>query len=290
MTTLAAAKNLGTGRPRPTVDMPPADPAAELARSCGAARRLISLAAPADDPRLDAARRVASSAAHDFNNVLSGIIGNLQLAQRRADGDKAILEVVNPAMEAALRGSDLARRLSAVADDDAGDGQAVDVNAAVAAMTAALKRTVGPDIAVVTELADGVPVVATEATQLEAAILCLAANARDAMPGGGTLTVDTAAVAIGDDAAAVAPGVAAGVYACVSVGDTGRGMAPEMVERAFAPFFSTRMSGGGSGLGLSVVADVVRRARGHLAVDSRPGHGTRIRLLLPAAGPRKAAR
>lgn len=258
------------------------DPAADLAATSVAAGR-IARAAPDADARLDAARRVAYSFAHDFNNVLAAVIGNLQLLKRRARGDDASLKIIGSTIDAALRGSDLANRMQAFAGGQSLERRPVDVNAVVAAMANALKRTAGRDVEVVTRLADDVPHAATDPVLLESAILSLAANARDAMSGRGTLTIETARVAVNAETAARDPALAVGAYACVSVGDCGRGMAPEEIERAFEPFFSTRMAGRGSGIGFSIVSDFVKRSDGHLAVISAPQRGTRIRIFLPAA-------
>lgn len=249
--------------------------AADFATAGTDAAAWLTRAAADADPRLYGARRLAHSVAHDFNNVLTVVLGNLHVL-KRCSGDDAVAKLAEAATNAALRGADLAKRLHGLADGPNLDRSPVDINAVVVAMDGILRRAAGPDIRVTTTLADDVPHGFTDPVLLEAAILSLAANARDAMPAGGTLSIDTARVGDGGDRSS------AGAYACVAVGDDGRGMAPEEVERAFEPFYTTRLAGKGSGLGLSLVAALITGSDGRLSVASQPGHGTRISMFLPA--------
>lgn len=258
-------------------------PVAEPAASGVDATGHLARAAADGDVRLDAARQFAQSVAHDFNNILAAVVGNLYVLKRRCGGDAAVVKLVEAAINATQRGNDLTNRLHAFANSPALERSRVDVNALIAALDAAVKRTVGADIAVITTLADDLPPTETDPVLLESAIVSLAANARDAMAGSGNLTIETARVVVDDAIVARNPALNAGVYAGIAVGDDGRGMTPAAVERAFEPFFSTRLAGRGSGVGLSLVADVVKRSNGYLTVDSGPGRGTRIGIHLPAA-------
>lgn len=257
------------------------DPADELVASHAVATRRVARAAPETDAGMDGAAQLAQSVAHEFNNILAAVLGNLQLLRRRAGNDQRVQRMIGPAIDAALRGSDLTRRLLSYAHRREVEPRSLDVNAVVAAMEGAIRRTAGPDVEVIMGLADGIPPTETDPTQLESVILSLAANARDAMPGGGTLTIETAKVVIDGATAARFPALMAGTYACISVRDTGCGMAPDLVDRAFDPFFSTKSSNNGPGLGLSLVSGFVKRSDGHFTVTSKPGGGTRLRVFLP---------
>jgi len=301
---MAPADNLGPDRTGPEAGRPPPrrrrrvgsgpaagvparaaddNPADDLVASHGLAARRLARADPDADARIDGAATLARSVAHEFNNVLAAVLGNLQLLRRRVGEDKVIRRMVDPAIDAALRGSDLTRRLLAYAHRRDLEPQSLDVNAAVAAMEGAIVRTAGPDIEVSFDFADHVPKVETDPAHLEAAILSLAANARDAMPEGGALAIGTAKVVIDGTVAARPPALKSGAYACITVKDTGYGMDTELVECAFDPFFSTKSGDCRSGLGLSLVAGFVRQSRGHVTVTSAPTHGTRFRIFLPAA-------
>jgi signal transduction histidine kinase len=258
------------------------NPAKELVASHAVAARRVARAAPEIDAGMYGATQVAQSVAHEFNNILSVVLGNLQLLQRRTGKDQRIRSLVGPAIDAALRGSDLTKRLLAYAHRRELEPRPVDINAAVVAMADAIRRTTGPDIEVTMRLADSMPTIETDLERLESAILNLAANAREAMPAGGTLTIETAQVAIGETTAARSPAVKAGTYACISVCDTGGGMAPDLVDRAFEPFFSTKPVGKGSGLGLSQVLGFVKQSGGYTTVSSKPGRGARFRIFLLA--------
>jgi CheY-like chemotaxis protein len=220
--------------------------------------------------------------AHDFNNLLAIVLGNLDLIDERLPADSRLRGLVRDSLRAAERGAELTARLLAFARRQPLKPAITDVNRLVAGMTSLLRRTLGGEIRVDTVLAGNLGPVLVDATQLESALLNLAINARDAMPGGGRLTLCTAEVTIdpdGDQHAGPAPGD----YVEILVGDTGTGMTPEVLDRAFEPFFTTKRIGRGSGLGLSMVYGFVAQSGGHISIDSAPGKGTRIRLLLPRA-------
>jgi len=292
---MATTDNRAVDRADAAVEPPPArrrrgwdsgtaaeQPVDELMASQAAAARRVSRAAPETDAGMEGAARLAQSIAHEFNNLLATVLGNLQFLQRRAGPDADIQRIIGPAIHAALRGSDLAKRLLAFAHRRELEPRPVDVNAAVTAMEAAIRRTAGPDIALTIGLADGRSSMATDVGRLESAIQSLVANARDAMAGGGKVTIEIAEAVIDATTAARSPTLTAGTYVCVAVGDTGCGMAPDLIDRAFEPFFSTKSPHIASGLGLSLVSDFVKRSGGHLTVRSTPGRGSRVCMFLPA--------
>jgi signal transduction histidine kinase len=261
---------------------PTAGEMADLLANAGKSKLLLDKAAPERDRRLEAVAQIAGSFAHDFNNALSTVLGNLQLLDRRTRNDERLRPMVGRATEAARRSADLTKRLQAFAGADQIETHPVDVNAVLIGMDRALKRAMGDGIDVKTVLADDPWMVETDPARLQASILDLAVNAREAMAAHGTLTIGTTNVCV-EDRRAEHRSPLRGRYVCVSIHDTGRGMASELIERAFEPFFTTKPLGKGSGIGLSLVCGFIRQSQGHLTVHSRVGSGTRFRLYLPAA-------
>jgi PAS domain S-box-containing protein len=236
----------------------------------------------AQSQKMDAVGQLSGGIAHDFNNLLLIVIGNLELL-REGLVNRDHIRLLDDAVHAAERGADLTRRLLAFSRRQELEPRRVDPNEMVRSTVGLLRRSLGEHIAPRLELGEGLPEVLVDPAQLESAILNLAINARDAMPGGGTLTVRTAAVEVTPDDVAGDREAAAGPHAEIAVGDTGEGMAPEVLEKATQPFFTTKEVGKGSGLGLSMVYGFVRQSGGHMRIESAPGRGTRVRLLLPAA-------
>ncbi len=229
--------------------------------------------------KLEAIGQLTGGIAHDFNNLLAIVLGNLDLIDERLPADSRLRSMVRDSLRAAERGAELTGRLLAFARRQPLKPEQTDVNRLVIGMTGLLRRTLPGDIRVDTVLAGELGPVVVDQGQLESALLNLAINARDAMPDGGRLTLRTASVAVSDAAEPVAPGD----YVEILVSDTGQGMAGEVAARAFEPFFTTKRVGQGSGLGLSMVYGFVSQSGGHVSIDSTPGAGTRIRLLLPQA-------
>ncbi|WP_061937936.1 PAS domain-containing protein [Aureimonas sp. AU22] len=232
--------------------------------------------------KMEAIGQLTGGIAHDFNNMLAGVIGSLDLMRRRIEsGDVEALERyrVN-AMQAAQRAATLTARLLAFGRRQSLDLKALDLNAVVQGMEDLLRRTLGENIAIRTVLAPEPLVARTDVSQLENSLLNLAINARDAMPEGGRLTI-TARAATATEASAAAR---AGPFAVLEVADTGSGMSQETLAKAFEPFFTTKPIGQGTGLGLSQIYGFARQSGGHVAIESREGEGTTIRLLLPAEG------
>ncbi|MEA1083490.1 PAS domain S-box protein [Sphingomonas sp. CD22] len=233
--------------------------------------------------KMEAVGQLTGGIAHDFNNLLTGVIGSLDLLQRRlARGETDKVErYATAAITSANRAAALTHRLLAFSRRQPLDPKAVDANRLVAGMEELLRRTIGESIAFEMVGAIGLWRTRCDPHQLESAILNLAINARDAMPDGGTLTIETSNARL--DAAYVAQqrDVRAGDYVCVCVTDTGTGMSPETIARAFEPFFTTKPIGQGTGLGLSMIYGFARQSEGHVRIYSELGRGTAIKMYLP---------
>jgi CheY-like chemotaxis protein/nitrogen-specific signal transduction histidine kinase len=236
--------------------------------------------------RLEAVGQLTGGIAHDFNNMLAIMMGNLDLAQRRiAKGSADVGRFIDNAMEGARRGAALTRQLLAFGRRQALRPASVDVNALVRGMSELLRRSLGPGVEIETVLGGGLWRTYADATQLESAIVNLAVNARDAMPGGGKLTVETMNAHIDDAYAALNPDAVPGQYVLVAVSDTGTGMPPDVLERAFEPFYTTKGVGEGSGLGLSQIYGYLKQSGGHAKIYSEPGRGSTVKLYLPRQMP-----
>ncbi len=233
--------------------------------------------------KIEAVGQLTGGIAHDFNNMLTLVIGSLDLAKRRAAaGDTTKLaKGIDTAMEGAQRAAQLTARLLAFSRQQPLSPQAVDANKLVSGMSELLRRTLDEPIEVETVLAGGLWRTFVDANQLENAIVNLCVNARDAMPEGGKLTIETANGHLDDDYAAAHSEVVPGQYVVICVTDTGTGMPPEVVARAFDPFYTTKEPGKGTGLGLSQVYGFVKQSRGHLKIYSEPGHGTTVKIYMP---------
>ncbi|HEX2545581.1 MAG TPA: response regulator, partial [Ramlibacter sp.] len=217
--------------------------------------------------------------AHDFNNVLQVIGSNLQLLQREVPGGAAPL--VNAALGAVERGAKLSAQLLAFARKQPLQPIPFDVNRRISRMDDLLRRSLGERIEIETVLAAGLWTTMADPNQLENVVLNLAINARDAMPGGGRLTIETANCTLDDAYAAVASDVRPGQYVMVAVSDDGTGMPPEVLARVFEPFYTTKPEGQGTGLGLSMAYGFAKQSGGHIRVYSEPGQGTTVKLYLP---------
>jgi PAS domain S-box-containing protein len=241
--------------------------------------------------KMEAVGQLTGGVAHDFNNLLTVVMGNLEMLEDRlADPDD--LAMLREAREAAQLGAELTGRLLAFGRRQPLRPKAVDLARAVPEAVALLRRTLGETVEVATVLAPDLPPVMVDPGQLQNALLNLAINARDAMPGGGRLTIETAPVDLGEDVAATHPGLKPGRYLMLAVADTGTGMPPEVRERAFEPFFTTKGPGAGSGLGLAMVYGFAKQSGGHVDLYSELGRGTVVKLYLPrveAAGAEERA-
>ena len=231
--------------------------------------------------KMEAMGQLTGGVAHDFNNLLTVISGNLEMLQRRIRSPED-QELVNEAQEATALGAQLSRRLLAFGRRQTLEQKPLDLNVLVRGLTDMLNRTLGEAIAVETRLGEHLPMTVTDSGQMENTILNLAINARDAMPRGGRLIIETAAAVLDADYAREHAEVAPGNYAMVAVTDTGTGMPPDVLQRAFEPFYTTKGPGAGSGLGLSMVYGFVKQSNGHVQLYSEVGHGTTARIYLPA--------
>ena len=233
--------------------------------------------------KMEAVGQLTGGIAHDFNNMLAVVTGSLDLAKRRLDkgeADRALRGIEN-AEEGARRAAQLTARLLAFSRQTALEPQVVDANKLVGGMSELLRRTIGEGVLVETVLAGGLWRAYADPNQLENALLNLCVNARDAMPDGGKLTVETANCHLDEDYARAHDEVAAGQYMMVAVTDTGTGMPPEVVAHAFDPFYTTKGVGKGTGLGLSQVYGFVKQSGGHVKIYSEPGQGTTVKVYLP---------
>jgi PAS domain S-box-containing protein len=234
--------------------------------------------------KMEAVGQLTGGVAHDFNNILTVIIGMAELLSDSVGGDPKLAPIVQAIDEAASRGAQLTQRMLAFARKQPLQARNIDLNEIMMRAAAMLGRTLGEDIAVRLSLADGLWPALADPSQIEDVILNLAVNARDAMPNGGQLVIETANLQIDEQYAAQNVEVAPGDYVVMTVADSGTGMPPEVVERVFEPFFTTKEIGRGTGLGLSMVYGFVKQSRGHVKIYSEVGHGTSIKLYLPRAG------
>ena len=237
----------------------------------------------AQSQKMEAVGQLTGGVAHDFNNLLAVVIGNLELYRSEGPGAPDAEEMLSTALRAANRGADLTRRLLAFSRRQTLQPRRIDLNAMVDGLHGLLVRTLGANISIEIKLSPDVGGVIADPAQLESALLNLAVNARDAMPGGGRLTVATRIVELDDEYARSRTDVVPGVYESVSVTDSGTGMPADVAARAFEPFFTTKDVGKGSGLGLSMVYGFAKQSGGHAAIYSEPGHGTTVTIYLPRA-------
>jgi PAS domain S-box-containing protein len=237
--------------------------------------------------KMEGVGQLTGGVAHDFNNLLTIIIGNLETLQRnirRPDLDIDRLErSVGNAMRGARRAESLTQRLLAFSRQQPLDPKPIDLARLLTGMSDLLRRTLGEQITIETVLSGNVWRAHADLNQLELAILNLAVNARDAMPSGGKLTVETANVHLDEKYASTQAEVVPGQYVMLAVTDNGVGMTPEVMTKAFDPFFTTKDVGHGTGLGLSQVYGFIKQSRGHVKIYSEVGEGTTIKLYLPRA-------
>jgi signal transduction histidine kinase/ActR/RegA family two-component response regulator len=230
--------------------------------------------------KMEAVGQLTGGIAHDFNNMLAVILGNLNMIQRRlAKGKTDVGVFVEAAVEGANRAATLTERLLAFSRQQPLRPEAVEPNRLVSGMSDLLNRTLGETIAVETVLGADLWRTRADAAQLESALVNLALNARDAMPDGGKLTIETGNTHLDTDYADA--GARQGEYVMIAVTDTGEGMAPEVVEKAIEPFFTTKPVGKGTGLGLSQVYGFVKQTGGYMRVYSELGQGSTVKIYLP---------
>jgi PAS domain S-box-containing protein len=229
--------------------------------------------------KMEAVGQLTGGVAHDFNNLLTVIVGGLDLARERAPAD--MRPTLDGALRAAERGASLVQRLLAYSRKQALAPTELDLNGLATGIEDLLRRTLGEDVDVELTLAPQLWTAMADRGQVENALINLAVNARDAMPNGGKLTIETGNVVLDNDYADLNAEVLPGDYVMLAVTDTGTGMSTDVIERAFEPFFTTKEVGKGSGLGLSMVYGFARQSGGHVKIYSEVGHGTVVRLYLP---------
>jgi CheY-like chemotaxis protein len=231
---------------------------------------------------MEAVGQLTGGLAHDFNNLLAGISGALELMQARvAQGRYADVDRYMTAAQGAVRrAAALTHRLLAFSRRQTLDPRPTDVNHLIAGMEELVRRTVAPSIGVEIVAADGLWTALVDPPQLENALLNLCINARDAMPGGGVITVETANHVL-DAQAAAATDLPQGEYLSLCVTDTGTGMSPEVMAKAFDPFFTTKPQGEGTGLGLSMIYGFAQQSGGQVRIRSELGHGSALCVYLP---------
>jgi signal transduction histidine kinase/CheY-like chemotaxis protein len=236
--------------------------------------------------RLEAIGQLTGGIAHDFNNLLTVIIGNLELIPSAHGDAEKIGALSQAAMKAAQRGEHLVRQLLTYARRQINRPQTVNLNQLIGSIENLMHRVIGEQIEMVTTLSPALAPVQIDPAQFETALLNLAINARDAMAGGGQMTIETENVIVEQRFATNDPEVQLGHYVVITVGDTGSGMTPAVLARAFDPFFTTKEVGKGSGLGLSQVYGFAKTAGGDVKIDSELGVGTMVKLYLPQSADR----
>lgn len=231
--------------------------------------------------KLEAVGQLTGGIAHDFNNLLTVILGNAEMLAEELEDRSDLLTLANQTASAAQRGAELTGRLLAFARRQALEPEILDVSKLVSSMYDMLRRTLSEDIEVEIVRGGGLWKVEVDPGQLEMAILNLAINARDAMPRGGRLTIETANALLDDAYSDTNEDIPAGQYVLISISDTGTGMRPEIAARAFEPFFTTKAVGKGTGLGLSMIYGFVKQSGGHIKIYSEVDHGTSLKMYLP---------
>lgn len=231
--------------------------------------------------KMEAVGQLTGGIAHDFNNLLGIVIGNLDIVAEKNELPEDVRESVNAALTGALRGAELTRRLLVFSRHQTLQTSVVDLNKNLAQTASMLRRTLGGNILVETHPAAGLWNTRVDIAQLDEAILNIAINARDAMPQGGVITIETSNIHVDEVYAAQRTGLKVGEYVMVQVRDSGVGMASDTLERCFEPFFTTKVEEKGTGLGLSMVYGFVKQSGGYIGIESEPGHGTSITIYLP---------
>jgi signal transduction histidine kinase len=233
--------------------------------------------------KMEAIGQLTGGVAHDFNNILTVITGSIEIVGDAVKQDPLLVQITEMIRAAASRGADLTQHLLAFARRQPLQPRATDVNAMVVDAARLLRPTLGEQVEIESMLAHDSAPALIDPSQLSTAILNLALNARDAMPGGGKLTLETKNVFLDENYARQNSEVKPGSYVMIAVSDTGKGIPQNLLEKVFEPFFTTKDAGKGSGLGLSMVYGFVKQSNGHIKIYSEEGHGTTVKLYLPQA-------
>ncbi|MGH8178783.1 MAG: PAS domain-containing protein, partial [Steroidobacter sp.] len=233
--------------------------------------------------KMEAVGQLTGGIAHDFNNLLTGIIGSLDMMERRIAQGRfdSVDQYAKAAVTSANRAAALTHRLLAFSRRQPLDPKPLAVNALVADMEDMLRRSLGETVRLEILTAGSLWLTRCDQNQLESSILNLVINARDAMPDGGRIVIETSNAYLDEKAVSAVRGLKPGQYVCISVSDTGHGMSPDVIAKAFDPFFTTKPLGQGTGLGLSMIYGFVTQSEGHVTITSAPGAGARINIYLP---------
>ncbi len=230
--------------------------------------------------KMEAVGRLAGGIAHDFNNLLTAISGYSQLLYGRMSEGDPNRELIKNVLDATEHAASLTHQLLAFSRKQSVQLRSIDLNQTVSNMQAMLKRLIGEDVELETDLDTALDCVKADPSHIEQVLLNLAVNARDAMPDGGTVTIRTERTTVSDEASKIVPDAHPGDFVCLSVSDAGVGMDRATIEHIFEPFFTTKEKGKGTGLGLSVVYGCIKQHGGWICVDSSPGRGTTFRIYL----------
>jgi PAS domain S-box-containing protein len=233
--------------------------------------------------KMEAIGQLTGGIAHDFNNLLTGIVGAMSMMKRRITAGRFddLVRFMDAAISSANKAASLTHRLLAFARQQSLDPQPLDINELVEGMTDLLRRSLGEQVELKTNLGDDIWPALTDANQLENALLNLAINARDAMPKGGALAIETSRVTVTRPSYFGTDEITPGDYTLISVADTGVGIPSDVLAKVFDPFFTTKPIGQGTGLGLSMVYGFVKQSNGHVRIESQPGQGTKVNLYFP---------
>ena len=232
--------------------------------------------------KLEAIGQLAGGVAHDFNNIIQAILGYCELLLDNMPGNDVQRARVDEIRQSSMRAAALTRQLLAFSRQEAIKPVVLDVNSVVENIQKMLRRLIGEDVRIVLKLASRLPKTKADAGQIDQVIMNLVVNARDAMPQGGQLTLETSAVTISASQVTSLPEAHPGDFVCLAISDTGVGIPPALLSRIFEPFFSTKGPGRGTGLGLSVVFGIVQQHQGWISVASQEGQGTTFKVFLPA--------
>jgi PAS domain S-box-containing protein len=232
--------------------------------------------------RLESVGQLTGGVAHDFNNLLTVVLGNADLLYDELDENDARRPLAEMIVGAAQKGAELTQRLLAFSRRQALDPKIVDINQLLHGMQGLLQRTLGEHIEIAVVAAENLARASVDPGQLESSVLNLCLNARDAMPAGGRLTIETANMVLDLKYAAVHSEVRAGRYVMLAVSDTGVGISAQDLPRVFEPFFTTKETGKGTGLGLAMVYGFIKQSGGHVSIYSEPGQGTSVKMYLPS--------
>lgn len=233
--------------------------------------------------KMEVVGNLSGGIAHDFNNLLAIVIGNLELLHERIPSDDMTTRLIDTALRSAHRGADLTKRLLAFSRQQPLHAKAIDVEGLVSDLMDMLHRALGEEFVIEAGSTEPPWHAEADAAQLEAALLNLAVNARDAMPGGGRLTIEISNVQVDSALSETLDSLAPGPYVALSVSDTGTGMPPEVAAHVFEPFYTTKEVGRGSGLGLSMVYGFAKQSGGHVEIESTSNQGTTVRIYLRKA-------